>query len=1133
MSMATDSQDLAAMRSVNFDWAVQLDDVWRDPPGDVPELHLSTRQRFAEQLQSMRRSADTQGAQLAADTSPLGWIMIGSGGVGKTHLLGAMRRQSSELRAGFVLVDMTDVSNFWQTVLQGYLDSLQTPYVGDQYQYQVLLQQLFTRLADRDKASKYLQFLAGKKTEQLSEDVKKVLHSLGRIDRRRAAQFSDVIRALICLNSEDFDIYQQGYQYLQGSPLDESTRAALGFANAQKMPREIVRGLSWFMSLSGPTVVAFDQLDPLVQQMSHRVSDPAWERSEECGKARSIIEEIGGGLGTMRDTTFRTLPIVTCVESTYDKLQSLVLNTYLHRFEEPLQLQRPSSGDPFRSMIERRLAVAYQAHDFVPPYPSWPFAAEAFQALGNTSVREVLKLCDRYRREFCQQGSIQEIERLHSNVSQNGGPIEPPAQEEFKRLDDQFQQYQQEVDVASLLDEKQDDGELARLYQTALECLVRENEGGFDPQTDAQVERDFAGGKTTKPLHARLRIVSHAEHSSEQHYSLRAVQRTYHSAFKSRLKAAMTQAGIDRALTFRYLVIVRRNKLPGGEQTKRMVEEFETAGGRFHNPADEELRTLAALRRMTQEQDPHFDRWLSHRRPASDLPLCQVLQLPWCGESPNRTDDSPTNGTGSEIETEAGATTGNGADAEMIADGVVASDTASSTGTVSVAGTGTGAKSKPQTETGTEPVVAPDHLEIGQRMIGRGHHGDVVSIPLSALTKHTIILGGSGSGKSVAVRRLVEQAALAGIPSIVIDCAQDMCCFDQRWPQPPEHWRPGDDERAARFHEVSEQVVWTPGAQSSGNPLTLRPLPDFIPVKDDPEELNDAVAMAKGALEPIVAAGKSAKAKIKSGILVASLKYFAQHCAEQSLDAYIELLANLPAEAGMGVPKEAEYASEMATHLTVEKTTNALMAGSGTPMDPLVLFGDDTPERQRVRQRVRISVISLVKLKGQSESQSFLNQLAMELFSWIKRNPSPLDGRPLRGLLVIDEARDFIPSQRASVCKESVMRLAAQARKYRLGIVLATQHPKDIETKIVGNCATHLYGLNNSPASLATLEDLMAQKGGSGSDIGSLKAGQFYVHNADAGHRQPIKVQMPMSLSRSPDNPLEENQIMRLAERFR
>jgi hypothetical protein len=195
------------------------------------------------------------------------------------------------------------------------------------------------------------------------------------------------------------------------------------------------------------------------------------------------------------------------------------------------------------------------------------------------------------------------------------------------------------------------------------------------------------------------------------------------------------------------------------------------------------------------------------------------------------------------------------------------------------------------------------------------------------------------------------------------------------------------------------------------------------------------------------------------------------------------MLKDLPDGAGPGVNKEKALAVEMADALRVQMTTNPLLNTAGTPLDPAVLFGDDRP-----RSVTRVSVVSLVGLPTLDMQRTFLNQLAMVLFSWIKRYPNP-PGRGLRGLFVVDEARDFLPSQKSSECKESMLRLGAQARKYGLGLVFATQHPKDIEHKLIGNSATHFYGLNNSPASLATLQEQMKLKGGSGDDIARLKVG--------------------------------------------
>jgi DNA helicase HerA-like ATPase len=148
----------------------------------------------------------------------------------------------------------------------------------------------------------------------------------------------------------------------------------------------------------------------------------------------------------------------------------------------------------------------------------------------------------------------------------------------------------------------------------------------------------------------------------------------------------------------------------------------------------------------------------------------------------------------------------------------------------------------------------------------------------------------------------------------------------------------------------------------------------------------------------------------------------------------------------------------------------------------------------------------------------------MNLFAWIKKNPGPGD-RPLRGLLVIDESKDFVPSQKASVCRESLVRLAAQARKYHLGLVFATQNPKDIDHRIVANCSTHFYGKVNSPAAIETVRGLIQAKGGSGDDVPKLPRGHFYFHNADAGITAPVKLVVPLCLSHHPSSPLDEASI--------
>ena len=625
-----------------------------------------------------------------------------------------------------------------------------------------------------------------------------------------------------------------------------------------------------------------------------------------------------------------------------------------------------------------------------------------------------------------------------------------------------------------------------------MECLKRER-GPLPAGTDAVVEREFGGGKTNRPLHARLRLILHTDNEREEHFCVRAIQKANHAAFKTRLKAAITHAGIDRTLTFRRLTVVRRGAVPGGAETEKLVTELRNKGGVLHDPGDEELRTLSALGELLRQNDPRLAAWLTARKPLDALRLPDVLTRGW-----------------------------------RLVNGVAPTEP-----------TAPGPSAVPKTLPPAEPKLAPpppaptanaapvtidaSTLFIGQKILGPDRYGESVGPPLAALAKHTVVLAGAGSGKTVLLYRLVEEAALRGIPSIVVDCANDLSSFDEPKTASP-HWLDGDADRASRFRASSEMILWTPGKES-GNPLTLQPLPDFNAVKGDPEELADALLMADAALAEIVAKGTTEKATKKRGVLRSSLAFFARNYTGGALGEYADMLKELPDGAGPGVSKEKDLAVEMSDSVRVQMTTNPLLNTTGAALDPSVLFGDD-----RQRAKTRISVVSLVGLPTLDMQRTFLNQLAMVLFSWIKKHPNP-PGRALRGLLVVDEAKDFLPAQKATECKESMLRLGAQARKYGLGLVFATQHPKDIEHKLVGNSTTHFYGLNNSPASLTTLKEQMQLKGGSGDDIARLKVGQFYFHSAGATQASPIKVKVPDCLSNK--RLLEEQEILAKARRSR
>jgi DNA helicase HerA-like ATPase len=167
----------------------------------------------------------------------------------------------------------------------------------------------------------------------------------------------------------------------------------------------------------------------------------------------------------------------------------------------------------------------------------------------------------------------------------------------------------------------------------------------------------------------------------------------------------------------------------------------------------------------------------------------------------------------------------------------------------------------------------------------------------------------------------------------------------------------------------------------------------------------------------------------------------------------------------------------------------------------------------------------MIGLTSDDERQSFVNQLQMALFAWIKGNPA--GERPLGGLFVMDEAQTLAPSGGSTACTMSTLALVSQARKYGLGLVFATQAPRGLHNHIPGNAATQFFGLLNAPVQINAAREMAKAKGGDVPDISVLKSGQFYA----AVEGQPfVKVDMPLCLSHHPKGPLTTEEVIERAK---
>ncbi len=1180
-------KELDALAALRFNYAKVPDDVWRPLPFHVGALHRQTAQAVLDGFIE---------AEESTHASPIGLVIQGQRGAGKTHLLGWVRQKVHEEDGYFFLVSLLDARSFWESVLLSMLDSLSRPIPGSGTQLKELLWRLCL-LAEVPEDAR--QSLTGEASIS-RQDLDVFVHALRRYDLHVGRDAQDVARALVLRASSDLSAQDVGDAYLACAAEGErGERADWGFTTIAKSPQEIVRDVSRLVALTGPSVIAVDQIDVLIAQSSISMTDNAKDSWQQA----SVVEQIAGGLMNLREVTRRTLTVLSCLPATWTLIETKAIDTVQDRFREITPLNTIPDAGTAMALLEKRFSAQYGAVGFTPPYPTWPVKPEAFEEANQYTPRQLLIRIDTHVRSCLASGQVAELERLTGSqptkvvpTKQRPGPEPGP---DFGELDRRFAELRQRADVVEALDPITEDAVMPGLLSAGLSAWIAEQ--GEDGRLFAQDPPP----STKPPLHARLRRTLDEATENEAHWCFRAVSASHHTAALNRLKAASTAAGLDDRIPARKLFVLRNQSWAKGPATQEALTAFEQAGGRVLQVEENDLRIFSALRTLLTENPADLQAWLVSRKPTNEVKLfaealsdAAVPRVSGAGSGrssrPARSPDRPRRTANPErrlLHREAvpGLKPLPVADAPSPASGdtpSAAPDTAPSpaSGNVpervgaSVAFPGgvtlgpavpdlqvwpplpspeaspveapsvevpavetpvpeVPAAEVPAAETPVEapfaetpaaeaavprprrPLPADEAPAAPYLTIGAATSDDrPVRIPLETLRKHAAIFAGSGSGKTVLIRRLVEECALLGVSAIVLDANNDLARLGDRWPEPPAEWGEGDAARADDYLANTDVVVWTP-RKESGRPLSFQPLPDFAGVADDPDEFGEAVDAALAALVPRAKLeAKTARAHLGQAVLREAVAHYGRR-GGTGLGGLIALLDDLPDGVSSleGAPR---LATEMAQHLRAETISDPLFAGTGTPVDPGVLL---TPPEGR---RARVSVISLTGMASDAQRQGFVNQLQMALFSWIKRHPA--GDRPLGGLFVMDEAQTFAPSGTATVCTQSTLALAAQARKYGLGLVFATQAPKGLHNRITGNAATQFFGLLNAPAQITAARELARAKGGDVPDVARLRSGQFYAAFEGGSF---TKVRTPLCLSHHPSSPLTGEEVVARANR--
>lgn len=1053
--MTVDEQ-LRALASVRLTWAPTPDDVWEaQQPLHVPGLHDAALTAVLDAFTDARNSDGT---------NPLGVVVQGQAGAGKTHLLGFIRERVQQQGGYFFLLKLLDASSFWRSTLFGMLEDLGRPAPEHDTQLRALLWRL-ANLAGVSRVQRKA-IVGDSPVDRTTLDT--FVTRLYAVDPPLMQKYRRTLRALV-LYAAGLELREIGESYLLCS--DETNpgeRTKWGIGPVVSTHQEIARDLSRLLAATGPAVLAIDQIDTLITQMGHSGTDASGRPS-----GAAAFDDVAHGLMSLRETLSRTVPVLSCLPSAWEVIDRSATVTVRDRFRVCALSQLPSP-DVAHELIRRRLDRAYDTVGFVPPYPTWPIAEPAFADAHDYTPRRLLQLVDRHIRQCLERGSVQEMTTLTARADDRAdsaaAPIRPTG--DFAVLDARFAQLRGAATIDDVSEPAAEDLVVPGLLAVGLDAWVRETGAPGDVY-----QQEVPPG--TKPaLHALLRRTLDEETETHVQWAFRAITAPNAVASTNRLQKACTAAGFNSGVPGRHLIVLRNSPWPAGAKTQAAVAEFTRAGGRTISFSSEDVRTFAALRTMLDDNPENLDAWLRSRRPAhgTDL-LGSVLD----GGIPSGPPES-------EVDSAVESTTPPGTTATQ--------ETAEATRDPGTIGTAPGTASIPLGTT----------VDTGQQ----------VHVDLEALRKHTAIFAGSGSGKTVLIRRIVEECALQGVSSIILDPNNDLSRLGSPWPDGERSWSQEDRAKADEYLEHTEVVVWTPRRQN-GRPLAFQPLPDFASVVDDADEFDAAVESAVAALAPRAKVdGKSATADKARAVLKQALEYFGER-PHGNLDQFVALLEDLPEDIS-NLRNATKIAADLAENLKASMANDPLFGGQGAPVDPGTLL---TPSPGR---RARVSVVNLSGLPSDDQRQGFVNQLQMALFAWIKKNPA--GDRPLGALFVMDEAQNFAPSGGFTACTQSTLALASQARKYGLGLVFATQAPKGLNNKIPGNAATQFYGLLNSPAQIQAAQEMARVKGGTVPDIGRLSAGHFYAAIEGAEFR---KTRTPLCLTHHPKSPPTEEEVLELA----
>jgi len=355
------------------------------------------------------------------------------------------------------------------------------------------------------------------------------------------------------------------------------------------------------------------------------------------------------------------------------------------------------------------------------------------------------------------------------------------------------------------------------------------------------------------------------------------------------------------------------------------------------------------------------------------------------------------------------------------------------------------------------------------------------------LTTHAVIVGMTGSGKTGLGVTLLEEAAIDGIPAIIIDPKGDlgnlMLNFPElrpsdfrtwvdaeeaarhgksaeeyaretasRWRQGLADWGQAPD-RIQRLRDAADVAIYTPGS-GSGLQLTVFKSLDAptASLLEDADAMRERVSAAASGLLTLLGIDGDPLRSREHILLSNILDHTWRAGANLDLPALIRNIQSPPVDKIGVMDLETVYPS--ADRMQLAMMINNVLASpgfsgwlEGEPLDIQRLLY--TPQG-----KPRLSILSIAHL-GDRERMFFVTLLLNEVVAWMRSQPGTSS---LRALLYMDEVFGYLPPTANPPSKTPMLTLLKQARAYGLGLVLATQNPVDLDYKALSNAGTWFLG---------------------------------------------------------------------------